>query len=81
MKKSFDAVRLVNGAENYVYHEIDGYGHMDTWWGTNAVEDVFPKALSHLEETKHLWGYGAQYSRRGLRPFNDPFSDNSFSPK
>jgi len=76
MKKSYDAVRLVNGGENYEYHELNGYGHMDCWWGTNSKEEVFPKVLNHLEDTKHLWGYAAQYSRKGFRPFNDLLGDD-----
>src|SRR6266542_2619105 len=68
-KKSYDALRLVNGADNYVYNEINNYGHLDVWWGTNANEDVFPKVLDYLEETQHLWGYTAQQSRNGFHPF------------
>jgi cholesterol oxidase len=70
MKMSYDAVRLVNGPDNYVHEEFDRYGHMDVWWGTNANKDVFPKVLDHLEITQDSWGYAAQQSRRGFRPFN-----------
>ncbi|PKK80660.1 FAD/NAD(P)-binding domain-containing protein [Rhizophagus irregularis] len=70
-KKSYDALRLVNGADNYVYNEINNYGHLDVWWGTNANEDVFPKVLNHLEETQHLWGYTAQHPSNGFQPFDD----------
>ncbi|RIA97715.1 hypothetical protein C1645_686627 [Glomus cerebriforme] len=70
-KKSYDTLRLINGADNYVYHEIDNYGHLDVWWGTNANKDVFPKILNHLEETRHMWGYVAQHSRNGFHPFDD----------
>ncbi|GES77067.1 choline dehydrogenase [Rhizophagus clarus] len=73
-KKSYDALRLVNGADNYVYNEINNYGHSDVWWGTNANEDVFPKVLNHLEETQHLWGYTLP---NGFQPFDDsPFHKN-----
>lgn len=61
----------MNGVDNYVYNEINDYGHLDVWWGTNANEDVFPKVLNHLEETQHLWGYTAQHPPNGFQPFND----------
>ena len=61
-KKSYEILRTTNGIDNYVHHEIDKYGHLDCWWGTNASKDVFPKALRHLEETQHLWGYSVGQS-------------------
>jgi cholesterol oxidase len=30
---------------------IPGYGHIDCIYGKNAVNDVFPLMLSHLEDT------------------------------
>jgi len=65
--KTYDTLRTINGADNYVHHEIDKYGHLDCWWGTNASKDVFPKALNYLEETQHLWGYSAGQPKKGYR--------------
>jgi len=33
----------------YKRHEIPGYGHIDCIFGKNAVHDVFPHILTHLE--------------------------------
>ncbi|CAB4385335.1 unnamed protein product [Rhizophagus irregularis] len=66
-KKTYDTLRTINGEHNYVHHEIDKYGHLDCWWGTNASKDVFTKALSHLEETQHLWGYNAGQPKKDYR--------------
>ncbi|CAG8546209.1 1672_t:CDS:10 [Funneliformis mosseae] len=75
-KKSYDMLRTTNGIDNYTYYEIDKYGHLDCWWGTNAITDVFPKALRHLEETQHLWGYHAGQPKKGFHPSNDTSSDD-----
>ncbi|RIA98513.1 cholesterol oxidase [Glomus cerebriforme] len=64
-KKTYDTLRTINNPDNYVHYEIDKYGHLDCWWGTNADKDVFPNALKHLEETQHLWGYNAGNSSSG----------------
>jgi cholesterol oxidase len=66
-KKTYDTLRTINGEDNYVHHEIDKYGHLDCWWGTNACKDVFTKALDHLEETQHLWGYNAGQPKKVYR--------------
>ena len=39
------------GAENYSRHVIPGYGHIDCIFGNNAVKDVYPHILNHLEKT------------------------------
>ncbi|CAI2165946.1 11911_t:CDS:2 [Funneliformis geosporum] len=65
-RKSYDTFRSINGADNYTFHVINKYGHMDGWWGTNVDKDVFPIALKHLEDTQHLWGYAAQDKQRGF---------------
>src|SRR5262249_49323627 len=40
-----------NGSELYDRVVIDGYGHLDSIFGTHAVNDVYPKILEHLNKT------------------------------
>lgn len=40
-----------NGAHLYDRHVIPNYGHIDCIFGKTAVVDVYPKMLTHLEET------------------------------
>jgi cholesterol oxidase len=40
-----------NGSSLYQRHVIPGYGHIDCIYGKNAVNDVFPFVLQHLEAT------------------------------
>jgi cholesterol oxidase len=40
-----------NGSELYDRVVIDGYGHLDSIFGTHAVTDVYPKILEHLDKT------------------------------
>lgn len=40
-----------NGEELYSRKVIPGYGHIDCIFGENAVEDVYPVILEHLEQT------------------------------
>lgn len=40
-----------NGAHLYDRHVIPNYGHIDCIFGKAAVVDVYPKMLTHLEET------------------------------
>lgn len=40
-----------NGAGLYKRHVIPGYGHIDCIFGKNAVNDVYPFILEHLEAT------------------------------
>ena len=35
----------------YSRHVIENYGHIDCIFGRNAVTDVFPHILAHLEKT------------------------------
>jgi cholesterol oxidase len=49
-EKTYDLLRKVNG-EMYSRDVIPGYGHIDCIFGKNAVKDVFPKVLAHLEAT------------------------------
>jgi len=41
-----------NGSNLYRRHVIPGYGHIDCIYGKNAVSDVFPFVLEHLEATQ-----------------------------
>jgi cholesterol oxidase len=42
-----------NGKDYYSRKVIPGYGHIDCIFGQNAVNDVYPEILEHLEQTKH----------------------------
>lgn len=46
---TFDTLCKTNGNDLYRHHIIPGYGHNDCMYGKNAVEDVYPKILEHLE--------------------------------
>ena len=39
------------GEANFSRNTIPGYGHIDCMFGSNAVNDVFPLVLEHLEQT------------------------------
>ncbi len=41
-----------NGSNLYKRHVIPGYGHIDCIFGKNAVKDVYPFILEHLEATQ-----------------------------
>ena len=48
---TFDLLRHTNG-ELYSRHVIPNYGHIDCIFGKNAVQDVYPYILEHLEQTE-----------------------------
>ena len=48
---TYNALREVNGTHLYTRHVIPGYGHIDCIYGKNAVQDVYPHMLEHLEAT------------------------------
>jgi cholesterol oxidase len=50
-QKTYDLLCQANGEKLYNRHVIPGYGHIDCIYGKNAVNDVFPLMLSHLENT------------------------------
>jgi cholesterol oxidase len=50
-QKTYDLLRKTNGEKLYSRHLIPGYGHIDCIYGKNAVNDVFPFVLKHLEDT------------------------------
>jgi len=47
---TFEKLREANG-DLYSRHVIPGYGHIDCIYGKNAVTDVYPLMLEHLEKT------------------------------
>jgi cholesterol oxidase len=48
---TFNLLCARNGAALYERHVIPGYGHIDCIFGKNAVNDVYPHILRHLEKT------------------------------
>ena len=50
-EKTYELLRRHNGTGLYRRHVIAGYGHIDCIFGKNAVTDVYPFILQHLEET------------------------------
>lgn len=50
-EKTYDLLRESFGEELYSRHVVPGYGHIDCVFGRDAVIDVYPKILEHLEQT------------------------------
>ncbi|MCG8454793.1 MAG: alpha/beta fold hydrolase [Holophagales bacterium] len=50
-RETLDLLIAANGASHYSRHLIPAYGHIDCIFGKNAVEDVYPHVLAHLEAT------------------------------
>lgn len=50
-QKTYDLLCAANGESLYSRHVIPGYGHIDCIFGKNAVDDVYPLILEHLEAT------------------------------
>ncbi len=50
-ERTYEWLRRNNRPALYTRHEIDDYGHIDCIFGKNAVKDVYPKILAHLEAT------------------------------
>jgi cholesterol oxidase len=48
---TIDALCAANEPTLYSRHVIENYGHIDCIFGRNAVTDVFPHILAHLEKT------------------------------
>ena len=48
---TYNLLRQANGDKLYSRTVVPGYGHIDCIYGKNAVNDIFPLMLSHLEET------------------------------
>ncbi|RIJ11013.1 FAD-binding protein [Pseudomonas sp. 91RF] len=49
--KTYQRVCEKHGPERYSRHVVPGYGHIDCMFGKNAVVDVYPVILEHLEKT------------------------------
>jgi cholesterol oxidase len=49
---TYEYLCQANGDELYKRQVIAGYGHIDCIFGANAIHDVFPLILDHLEQTK-----------------------------
>ena len=50
-RKTLALLREKNGKSLYKRHVIPDYGHIDCIFGKNAVQDVYPLILNHLEKT------------------------------
>ena len=50
-EKTYELLRQHNGTGLYRRHVIPDYGHIDCIFGKNAVKDVYPLILQHLDET------------------------------
>jgi cholesterol oxidase len=50
-EKTYEILQQANGAGLYRRHVIPDYGHIDCIFGKNAVNDIYPLILKHLEET------------------------------
>jgi cholesterol oxidase len=48
---TYEALRRANGASLYSRHVIPGYGDIDCIAGKDAVNDVYPHILAHLDKT------------------------------
>jgi cholesterol oxidase len=48
---TYELLRKANGDQLYSRDVVPGYGHIDCIYGKNAVNDIFPLMLSHLENT------------------------------
>lgn len=50
-KITYDLLRESNGKDLYTRHVIPNHGHIDCIFGKNAVKEVYPFILRHLEAT------------------------------
>jgi cholesterol oxidase len=50
-QSTYDLLSAVNGRSLYRRKVIPDYGHIDCIFGANAVRDVYPSILEHLEAT------------------------------
>ncbi|HET7057839.1 MAG TPA: GMC oxidoreductase [Nitrospiraceae bacterium] len=50
-EKTYELLQQTNGRNLYRRHVIPDYGHIDCIFGKNAVKDVYPLILQHLDET------------------------------
>lgn len=50
-KRTYDRLCSRFNPDQYSYHLIPGYGHIDCIFGKDAAKDVYPHILEHLEKT------------------------------
>ncbi len=50
-EKTYQRLVDLHGPELFSRHVVPGYGHIDCMFGKNAVVDVYPLILDHLEKT------------------------------
>lgn len=50
-KRTYDRLCSQFNPDQYSYHLIPGYGHIDCIFGKNAAKDVYPHILEHFEKT------------------------------
>ncbi|MES2950536.1 MAG: GMC oxidoreductase [Pseudomonadota bacterium] len=50
-ERTFERLCQQFGPANYSRHVVPGYGHIDCIFGKNAVRDVYPLILAHLDQT------------------------------
>jgi cholesterol oxidase len=51
-ERTYDMLRTRFDPGQYSRHVVPGYGHIDCIFGKNAVKDVYPHILAHLDKTK-----------------------------
>lgn len=51
-ERTYDRLVERYGSEHYERHIIAGYGHIDCIFGADAVSDVYPHVLNHLNKTQ-----------------------------
>jgi cholesterol oxidase len=50
-QRTYESLCKSNGKDWYTLHVIPGYGHSDCIFGKDAVRDVYPRIVAHLERT------------------------------
>ena len=50
-ERTIETLKQVNDPGLYDRFVIPDYGHIDCIYGKNAVDDVYPKILEHLEKS------------------------------
>jgi cholesterol oxidase len=51
---TYNLLRQTNGDGLYSRHVVPNYGHIDCIYGKNAVNDIYPLMLKHLDATSAL---------------------------
>lgn len=50
-RRSYDWLVAANGQNGYARVLLPGYGHLDTFMGSNAAVDTYPKILAALDRS------------------------------